>query len=602
MIFTTDKQAKARRRTANSRENGEQYESISCYGEAQQETDCILGRTTLPSSHDLPPANSPAVSASLSDPTSGSKQSGSAPSVLADVRAKRTNRRRKAPPEWFQSLVTRWQNSESIRPQLHELLRTYRHELISYSASALALCLLAFLLAAWVLPAEDRNFLFDLLATQSEPELTELGTVEFEPVFDQQQAQSSPTNQAIAQLESIEDIADISEPKVDAFDDLQIQLRPTLSDLKELAKVGDFGGRSAKGRQIAVAEYGGSAASEQAVLYGLKWLAKIQRKDGGWDFQKQGPEAEIGRYVRSRNAATSLALLCFLGAGHTHVEDGLYQKNVDQALRFLVKNSSIQAGSADMRGDYEGNSGMYTHALATICLTEASALSPKDKELAKLAAAAVRFIERSQVTGEGSWGYKTDSDSGDTSVVGWMVVALYSGRSSGIRISSRTLRSARNYLRDVATDSSQAFYSYKPGQSRKPSTTAIGLLCRMYMGWGPDMDAIQKGVGYLSSVGPSKDNMYYNYYASQVLRHYGGDEWTKWNSVMREQLINRQVRKGPTKGSWKPQGAHHELGGQLYETALCVLTLEIYYRHLPLYQQLKPADDDAINAGKLSGE
>lgn len=552
----------------------------------------------MPSSHDLSPAKPQAVSASLSDPTSGSERSGSAPSVLTDVRSKRQRRRRKAPPEWFQSLVARWKNSESIRPEIRELFQTYRHELISYVASAFALCLLAILLAAWVLPAEDRNFLFDLLATPAEAELTELGTVEFESVLEQQQPQSTPINQAIAELESITDISEISEPDVDTFDNLPIQLRPTLSDLKELAEVGDFGGRSAKGKQIAVAEYGGSAASEQAVLYGLEWLAKIQQKDGGWNFKKQGREAKAGRYTRSRNAATSLALLCFLGSGHTHVDDGPYQKNVDKGLKFLVKNGSITAGSADMRGDYEGNSGMYTHALATICLTEASALSPRDKELSKLATAAVRFIERSQVRDEGSWGYKTDSSSGDTSVVGWMVVALYSGRSSGIRVSSRTLRSTRDYLRRVATDSSQAFYAYKPGQSRKPSTTAIGLLCRMYMGWGPDMEAIKKGVGYLSTVGPSPNNMYYNYYASQVLRHYGGDEWTKWNIVMREQLIKRQVRKGPAKGSWKPQGAHHELGGQLYETVLAVLTLEIYYRHLPLYQQLKPADDDTINTGE----
>lgn len=552
---------------------------------------------TSPSSRDRSTAKSPHV------PTGVGDSAGiAAPSVLARVQAKRQQRRRKAPPAWLQSIAARWKNSESIQPEVRELLLSYRHELISYTASALVLCLLASLMAMWVLPAEDRQYLFDLLASTSEPAEVELETIDIDPADDPQQVQESSTTQAIRQLELIQEIAATSESKTDTFDEVQINLRPTLSDLKSLAKVGEFGGRTVKGKQIAIAEYGGNAASEQAVLDGLRWFATIQRKDGGWDFQKQGPEAKIGRLTRSRNAATSLALLCFLGAGHTHLKDGPYKNNVDQALKFLAQGSLLRMGSADVRGDYEGNAGMYTQGLATICLTEASALEPKDKELAKLAEAAVRFIERAQTSSHGGWRYKPDSDTGDTSVVGWMVMAIYSGRSSGVRVSGRCLRQTRSFLRDVATDDSLAFYAYTPGKARKTSTTAIGLLCRMYLGWGPDTEAIQKGVAFLSSIGPSADNMYYNYYATQVLHHYGGEEWKKWNTVMRDQLIKRQVRKGPAKGSWKPNGPHHESGGQLYETALCVLTLEIYYRHLPLFQKLQSSDDDAINAGELSGK
>ena len=28
--------------------------------------------------------------------------------------------------------------------------------------------------------------------------------------------------------------------------------------------------------------------------------------------------------------------------------------------------------------------------------------------------------------------------------------------------------------------------------------------------------------------------MYYNYYATQVMRHWEGEEWEKWNKVMRD--------------------------------------------------------------------
>ena len=39
--------------------------------------------------------------------------------------------------------------------------------------------------------------------------------------------------------------------------------------------------------------------------------------------------------------------------------------------------------------------------------------------------------------------------------------------------------------------------------------------------------------------------MYYNYYATQVLHHYDGELWTKWNAKMRDYLVNSQVRARP---------------------------------------------------------
>ena len=40
------------------------------------------------------------------------------------------------------------------------------------------------------------------------------------------------------------------------------------------------------------------------------------------------------------------------------------------------------------------------------------------------------------------------------------------------------------------------------------------------------------------------------------------------------------------RGSWSPAGDPHAgTGGRIMSTALCVLTLEVYYRHLPLYRR-----------------
>ena len=79
--------------------------------------------------------------------------------------------------------------------------------------------------------------------------------------------------------------------------------------------------------------------------------------------------------------------------------------------------------------------------------------------------------------------------------------------------------------------------------------------------------------------------MYYNYYATQVLRHWGGEEWEQWNPKMREYLIATQSNRGHEAGSWYFSGGRGDSGGRLYNTGMAVMTLEVYYRYMPLYQQ-----------------
>ena len=98
---------------------------------------------------------------------------------------------------------------------------------------------------------------------------------------------------------------------------------------------------------------------------------------------------------------------------------------------------------------------------------------------------------------------------------------------------------------------------------------------------------------WLSDLGPSVDgsaNLYYNYYATQVMRHYGGEPWEAWNPVMRDFLIASQSQNRHERGSWFFPGEHNEAGGRLYCTAMATLILEVYYRHLPLYSKRAVAE------------
>ena len=116
--------------------------------------------------------------------------------------------------------------------------------------------------------------------------------------------------------------------------------------------------------------------------------------------------------------------------------------------------------------------------------------------------------------------------------------------------------------------------------------TAEGLLCRQYLGWKQDDNRLRDGAKFLRANLPSWStrDLYYWYYATQVLRHMEGDNWTTWNEIMRELLPSKQEKDGHESGSWDPHGDRYGLqGGRLYVTCMSIYVLEVYYRHLPLY-------------------
>ena len=66
---------------------------------------------------------------------------------------------------------------------------------------------------------------------------------------------------------------------------------------------------------------------------------------------------------------------------------------------------------------------------------------------------------------------------------------------------------------------------------------------------------------------------------------YGGAEWQQWNVRVRDLLISEQVPEGQYAGSWEPRDPWSGYGGRIYTTAIATLSLEVYYRYLPLYKE-----------------
>ena len=183
--------------------------------------------------------------------------------------------------------------------------------------------------------------------------------------------------------------------------------------------------------------------------------------------------------------------------------------------------------------------------------------------------------------------------------MGWQVMALKSGYMSSLSVPPNTVQGARFFLDSVQKSDGEEYYyvleelDANTGELKKlhvgTATTAIGLLCRMYLGWEHDNEVLKRGVQRLAKQGPSEMDAYYNYYASQVLFQYTsgkGELWKKWNERMRDMLIMSQSKEGHEKGSWTfdLEKHHNGSGGRLYCTAMASMTLEIYYRYLPVYK------------------
>ncbi len=263
-------------------------------------------------------------------------------------------------------------------------------------------------------------------------------------------------------------------------------------------------------------------------------------------------------------------------------------------MRNQASNGDLSASAGDRNVVGLVSSRMYSHGLATIALCEAYGMT-KDGQLRDRAQRAIQFTEAAQNKSTGGWRYNP-GDTGDTSVTGWQVMALKSAQMSGLAVDGGVLEKARGFLNSTSLGSYGGLFSYLPGEKQTLSMTSVGLLCRQYMGAKRGDSLIAEGAAYLMDnlPDPKKRDLYYWYYATQVLHNVPGPEWDQWNRVMRRQLIESQARNGCGLGSWNPIAPGDQWtrsGGRLMATSLSCLTLEVYYRYLPLFKL-----DTEINA------
>ncbi|MCK6471422.1 MAG: terpene cyclase/mutase family protein [Planctomycetes bacterium] len=355
---------------------------------------------------------------------------------------------------------------------------------------------------------------------------------------------------------------------------------------------GQFGQRGPGGRKRLVQNGGGGPATEDAVASALRWLARHQEPDGRWDCQKYGGKnADV--------AMTGLALLSFLGAGHTE-QTGEHKLNVQRAVSWL-KSIQNPDGSYYRAGE-EGHGIGYSHAIAGLAMAEAAGMGRNDSTKASAQKGvnySVDIHQKGEASDKSGWRYAPKSTVCDLSVTGWFIMQLKSAKVAGLRVDPAAFDGAIRFLDSVenknaaAADSAYGgghVYGYTSSSDVSHRRTAIGCLGRQFLGWkkedlqgGVDWFMNRGGVPAWGANGGNVD-LYYWYYGTLCVFQQGGDNWTRWNTAMKKALCDNQRRGGDEDGSWDPVGDYSGFWGRVGQTALGCLCLEVYYRYMPLYK------------------
>ncbi len=470
----------------------------------------------------------------------------------------------------------------------------------------LAVLLMIFIKATPYVPPNDGSFTGAV--EEDSPELEEEvkpDVLETKPIDEQEKVIEQPVlkdakiddhNETDNDMETEESLGD---PRFNS--DSPFQGQGTNADIGIGGGAGGmFGGRTGGHRNLRAEGGGGTEGATEA---GLEWLKNHQSAGGHWDCD--GFEAECKKNKCGGAGGplfdpgvSGLALLAFLGYGETH-KTPRYGRVVREGLKYL-KNSQDPEGCF---GPRTSNHFTYNHGIAALAMAEAYALtqSPLFKSSAQ---GGIDFIHKAQNPYR-AWRYGVRPGDDDSSVTGWMIMALKSANGGGLRVDPAAFEGAKQFL-DKVTDPEygRAGYTMRGNgparptelqdrfpQDKSESLTAVAILTRIFCGADKNDEYVKKGADVCGRCLPVYDEAggtidhYYWYYGTLAMFQMGGDHWKRWNEAMKTAIIGSQKmdKSNDQHGSWDPNDPWGPEGGRVYSTSVNVMCLEVYYRYARVF-------------------
>ncbi len=323
---------------------------------------------------------------------------------------------------------------------------------------------------------------------------------------------------------------------------------------------------------------GATAATEGAVLKSLRWLKSVQEDDGSWSLAS-GEDEGAHQGSGAAPAMTGLALLAYLAHGETPNSEE-FGSTVKKALKWL-----LAAQEAD--GRFKGrDSHDYSHPIAAFALCEAYGMT-RNPLLASVAARAIGVIIQGQ-NPHGGWTYNCKPTSrNDLSYTGWCVQAIKAAKLAGL--SCEGLDDA------LARAVGGLCYNASPGGDfgyagpAKSHLTGVGVSGLQLLGHKSPRH-IARGLAALEAATCDwneplgRNPIYYWYYITQAKRLAGGKTWEAWNRQFSPEFTRHQTvlpgagEGGKDIGYWESASDSEHCKSRVYNTTLCTLSLEVYYK------------------------
>jgi hypothetical protein len=303
---------------------------------------------------------------------------------------------------------------------------------------------------------------------------------------------------------------------------------------------------------------------------------------------------------------TALALLTYLAHGETPASPE-FGKTVDKGIRWL-----LQRQGADGRYECTGGNDLgYTHVICAYALAEAYAMTklPTVKEAAQKA---MDVIVRGQ-NASGGWNYKCLGERTDVSVTAWAIQALKAAKMAGLGNSGieEAMKKTVGCMKKVLFDSATGKFNYQNGgDAVAGSLTGAGVLTMQFLGAATEPET-KRALDWLAQNASAnwetpwgRSPFYDWYYVTQAKFHTGGETWKAWNKQFSVALVKNQTTlkgagiDGKDIGYWKPVTPQEYCQNYVYNTTLCALMLQVYYRYLPTFQKPEEMAADAKTAAK----
>ncbi len=365
----------------------------------------------------------------------------------------------------------------------------------------------------------------------------------------------------------------------------------------------------------AAAQDNGDDAAERieyAVDRALEWLARHQGKEGGWDGDgfaescNDTTRCEGKGYPTYDVGLTGLAVLAFLGSGHTH-QKGPYRARIADAVKFLRRVQGPDGCFGVQQGHF-----MYAHAAATLAMAESFRLT-KSPMLKRPVEKALEFLYKAQnpnprdSDGKLGWRYSIQPGDNDSSVTSWCVLAIVSAHRAGINVSQTALEGAREWYRWMTDDSGRVGYVQqgvspvraegrqdKWPRRKSEAITAIAIVGRdaltTVLGVPDDHQAeMAKSAALCLERLPDWDptdgsiDHYYWLWGTLAMHRLGGEDWKAWRKATLDAIGRHQRVDGCARGSWDPLGAWGEDGGRVYSTVMSALSMELAHRYAAVF-------------------